>query len=522
MKIQAQSAVREHPFAPARARFEALAERLESKEALGMTHAEVERLIDHDGRAVLRDLLQAHIEVRGLGEAASPVVGSDGVRRPHARLRDRNLETIFGTVKVQRMGYTAPEAKTLFPRDSELNLPRGLYSHEVERRMATEAARGSFDSAVEAVASTTGAEVAKRQAEQLAAKAAEDFDSFYETRGAQTVAQVRKTGDLLITTTDAKGIVMRTESLRETTRKKAKQREHKLQGRLSKGEKKNCKRMAQVAAVYTIAPFIRTPEDIIRELRSIPAANDQIARPRPEQKRVWASVAKTPGEVIEQMFQEAIRRDPERTKTWVSLIDGNEAQLEMLLAAAKRHQVFPEIVLDFIHVAGYVWGAAFALYGEGQPAAERWVRDHLAEILRGKSSEVAAGMRRAATKRGMATKEREAIDDCADYLLKYRQYLRYDRYLALGLPISTGVVEGACRHLICDRMDITGARWGLESAEAILKLRALRSSGDFDEYWRYHEQVRHVRYHLERYKAGPPRTLPPPKLLPRRHLNLVN
>jgi hypothetical protein len=520
MKIQAQSDARENPFASARNRFEVLTQRLEAAEVMAMTHAEVERLIDIDGRAVLRDLFQAHVDVRGLGEAAADVVGADGARRPHARIRERALETIFGTVEVRRMGYSAPEVTSLFPRDAELNLPPRLYSHEVERRVAQEAARGSFDAAVEAVASTTGAEVPKRQAEQLAVRAAEDFNRFYETRSRESVAQARKTGGLLITTTDAKGVVMRLEGLREATRKKAEAREHKLQGRLSKGEKSNSKRMAQVASVYTVAPFVRTPEDIIRELRSIKAVDEQVKRPRPEHKRVWASLAKTPAEVVEEMFQEAARRDPEGTKRWVTLLDGNEVQLDLVRAAAKRHGVSPEIVVDFIHVAEYVWDAAFALIGEGQAAAEIWVRERLADVLRGKSSDVAAGMRRAATKRKMPAKDRKPVDECADYLLKYREHLRYHRYLAAGLPIATGVIEGACRHLICDRLDITGARWGLDGAEAILKLRAIRSSGDFDDYWRFHEQVAYVRNHLEKYKAGPPATLPPESPRPRR-LSLV-
>ena len=97
----------------------------------------------------------------------------------------------------------------------------------------------------------------------------------------------------------------------------------------------------------------------------------------------------------------------------------------------------------------------------------------------------------------MKTADRAGIDDCADYLLKYRRYLRYDQYLAAGMPIATGVIEGACRHLIKDRMDITGACWGLEGAEAVLKLRSLRSSGDLDVYWTFHERAELRRNHLD-------------------------
>jgi hypothetical protein len=120
----------------------------------------------------------------------------------------------------------------------------------------------------------------------------------------------------------------------------------------------------------------------------------------------------------------------------------------------------------------------------GDPAAEGWVLERGREVLRGKASLVAAGIRRSATLRRLA--QRKSADECADYLLRKKAFLRYDEALATGLPIATGVIEGACRHLVKDRMDITGARWGLDGGEAVLRLRSLRSSGDFDTYWEFH------------------------------------
>ena len=115
---------------------------------------------------------------------------------------------------------------------------------------------------------------------------------------------------------------------------------------------------------------------------------------------------------------------------------------------------------------------------------------------------VAAGMRRSATRRELSAAERKPVDDCARYLLNHKAYLRYHEYLEAGLPIATGVVEGACRHLVKDRMDVTGARWSLAGAEAVLRLRALRASGDFEEYWRFHEQQEYQRNHADRYADG--------------------
>ena len=203
--------------------------------------------------------------------------------------------------------------------------------------------------------------------------------------------------------------------------------------------------------------------------------------------------------VTEEVFQEVLRRDPERRRPWVMLVDGQPQQLEQIKRCITHHNAGVTLVLDFIHVLEYLWSAAFCFYAKGSEEAQAWVLERALQILRGKASDVAAGMRRAATLRGLSRKAREGVDDCADYLLKYRHMLRYDEYLTQGLPIATGVIEGACRHLIKDRMDITGARWGLESAEAILKLRSLRSSGDLEAYWEFHKAQELKRNHTSRY-----------------------
>jgi hypothetical protein len=522
MQIQAQSTAAEKPFADSRRYFQQFVDHLSSADTMRMTHGELERYMERDGFELLRLLFQDHLDLRGPGEAQSDVVGSDGVRRPHVRLLERQLKILFGTVVAGRMGYSAHDAETLFPRDAELNLPPSLYSHGVERRVANEVIKGSFDSAVESVAVTTGTTVPKRQAEETAARAAKDFDAFYANRSAESPRVVAQTGGILALTTDAKGIVMRVESLREGTRAAAENSQHKLAKHLSPGEKRNRKRMAQVAAVYTITPFVRRPEDVVRELR--PKADDAPAppRPRPENKRVWASVDKSADEVVSAMFVEAKLRDPSGTKQWVALVDGNPTQLKLIKQNARRLGVAVTIVLDLIHVLGYMWSASLAINGEGSAAAEQWVTKRLLALLRGESSSVAAAMRRSATLRRMTTKDRAAVDTCADYLLKYRAYLHYDCYLADGVPISSGVIEGACRHLIKDRMDITGARWSLAGAEAVLKLRSLRSSGDLDEYWTFHERADYVRNHADRYKAAPPATVLPLNLTRRGHLHAVN
>ena len=499
--IQAQVALVEKMFCASDEKFDEIKGRLSSSAATAMTHSEIESMVETEGRALLRCLFEDHVALRTLEEQKAPalrVVGEDDVARDHRRDRSHKLETLFGEIEVGRIGYSVPGSTSRFPLDAALNLPADQFSFGVRKRVAVEAARGSFDEAAAALARNTGAQVAKRQVEALSQCAAVDFTAFYERRKALDAETLAASSDLLVLTLDGKGIIMRLEDLRPATKKAAEKNRHKMNKRLSPGEKKNRKRMAMVAAVYTTAPHIRTAEEIAYG----PAEGQKVKRPRPECKRVWASIEKDPDVVVREIFVEGLRRDPQRQKTWVALSDGNETQLALLKRLAVEHGVQLTIIVDIIHVLEYVWDAAPAFNPKATPEIEAWVTERLVAILHGKSSDVAAGMRRSATLRGLCANDRIGVDACAHYLLKYAPFLHYNSYLALGLPIATGVIEGACRHLIQDRMDITGARWGLAGAEAVLRLRSLRSSGDFDEYWRFHERQEYERNHAARYEKN--------------------
>jgi hypothetical protein len=502
--MQTHAILENKGFATSRMRFEQLVDELSADESMQMTHAELEVLIQKDGTEVLRQLLQEHLELRAQSRAARPMVGSDDRERTHVRERARRLVTIFGPVTVSRLAYGARDMESLFPLDAQLNLPMETYSFGLRRKVAREAAKSSFSEVVEAVSEGTGVQVPKRQVEELVRRAAVDFDEFYESR---KPAANERTGPVLVMTTDGKGVVMRQEDLRESTRKAAEQSQPKLTKRRSKGEKPHRKRMAQVASVYTTKRFVRTPQDIVGELSSVGKRmrpKRRRKRPKPEHKRVWASVAKEPAQVIGEMFAEAHRRDPPKRKQWVTLVDGSEPQLDAVLERAEQAGVEVTVILDLIHVLEYLWKASHAFFGEASTEGEQWVTKRLLHVLEGRCIDVAAGIRRSATLRGLTSRRRELADKCADYLLNYAEYMRYDEYLADGLPIATGVIEGACRYLVKDRMDITGARWSLDGAEAVLRLRALRASGDFEAYWGFHESQELQRNHASRYAHGIP------------------
>lgn len=173
----------------------------------------------------------------------------------------------------------------------------------------------------------------------------------------------------------------------------------KLAGRLSRGEKRNRKRMAEVAAVYDLTPAPRTVGDLLPDGEH----QREAARPAPTAAGKWlsASVTDDAAAVIAAGFDEADRRDPDHQRAWVALVDGNQHQIDRIRAEAKARKRTVPVVVDFIHVLEYIWKAAWCFHPEGDPAAERWVRDHARAILAGRAGIVAAAIRRKATYHGL-------------------------------------------------------------------------------------------------------------------------
>lgn len=492
--IEPQLSSLENYYAVARQYFETEISWLQGPEAASLSHSQLEDRLKPMGWEAQRLLLQAHLDGRAHVEANTApkaLTGVDGVTRTHRRATSRTLATLFGLVEVKRLGYSAPGVASLHPLDAALNLPDVLYSYGLQRCMAKEGAKASFDLAVEQVASATATAVPRRQAELLVQKTAVDFEAFY----AQRVAVPDAGGDILALSFDGKGVHMRYDDLRPATQKVAQTRRDQQGKRLSRAERRGSKRMAEVATVYTIDPFVRTAEDLVRELWPDADFPPLARRPRPQQKRVWASVEQPAAQVIAQAFDEAERRDPEHRRRWVILVDGNPHQLDLIQAELAQRGIEALILLDVIHVLQYLWAAGRVFHPKDHPAAQHWVSHQLWRILLGRSRVVAADMRALATRQGLEPEKREPVDTCANYLRNYAAFLDYPQALAAGTPIATGVIEGACRHLIKDRLEITGARWRLAGAEAVLRLRSLISSGDFEEYWQFHLQQEFRRHH---------------------------
>ncbi|WP_374106736.1 ISKra4 family transposase [Kitasatospora aureofaciens] len=490
-------AVAEIAFAASRGLFEQVARDLTSSDAAALTHSGLEDLLAARMREVTQQLFQDHLDLRAVRERrAGQVVDAAGVERTRIeRGRTRILATVFGKVAATRIAYRATGSADLHLADAALNMPAGMHSHGLARLAATESARGSFAEAVDRVNALTGAGIGHRQVQELAVAAAADIDAFYQA----LVPEPCTDATLLVLSTDGKGVVIRPEALREATAKAAAAKSgNKMATRLAPGEKSGRKRMATLGTVYDAEPAVRGVDDILAD--SADPVKERRPGPKARSKWLCGSVNDTAEQVIAAVFDQAEARDPGHRRTWVVLVDGARHQLDLIRAEAARRNVTVHIVIDIIHVLEYLWGAAHCLHPAGDRTAEAWVAGHARTILAGGSEQAAASISAAADAVGLRPGSRKGIDDAVGYLKNKAAYLRYDTALTEGFPIATGIIEGACRHLIKDRLDITGARWGLSGAEAVLKLRALRSNGDFDTYWAWHETQEFTRNHQARYR----------------------
>jgi hypothetical protein len=458
-------------------------------DAAGLDHTGLEKEASRMGREAVRLLIQAHMDLRSAREERlAGVTAADGSARTRAEKgRTRPLATVAGPVTVTRFGYRAPGVPAVYPADEQLSLPAEKYSLGLRELAGIEAAGGSFEDGMAAVLRATGVRIPKRQFEQLVRRAAADFGSFYARRARQAAPA----GAVLVLQADGKGIRMRPGSLRSRAARKAARAAPKQAGRLSRGEVRTRKRLAEAAAVYLIEPAPRTAGDIL----PLPGDGGCPARaPKARDKWLTASVAATAAQVIAAAFAEADRRDPGHQLKWIALVDGNNDQITRIRAQAAERGITVPVLIDFIHVTEYLWDAAWCFFPEASPDAGPWVRAHARAILDGRAREVAAAIRAQAAATPALTKAKQATaGKTASYLENKAPYLGYPDALAAGWPISTGIIEGACRHLIKDRMDITGARWNTNGAEAVLKLRAIITNGDWDEYWAWHQDQEHRR-----------------------------
>ena len=496
------SAVREHS--------ELMITWAKSAEALALEHGQLEERAMADGLELMRLLAQAHMSLRAAREQRRDgVTDADGdVRAVTEDGQEHTRVMIFGPVRTSRIAYRTRGKENLYPQDAELNWGPRCYSAGLERRIAEAIAVMPAERAAAQVSRMGAVTVGKRQAEETAEAYAADFEGFYAARRPEPCPD----DQAVLLTCDGSALTVLPAALRPATARAAAARAKAKEEQGwpdDPGElRKSRKRTAELAAVADIPPAPRAPGDVLTALFG-PARPGKEQCPKPEPgpkaqgKTLFASVRRPAAEVIATAFAEAQRRDPEHRRPWIAVTDGNNHQIETVNKLAGEYGVQVTILIDLIHVTGYIWKAASSFFEPGDPDGRAWAREQTAKVLAGNHQDVRAGIRRRATAFGFRGAERAGADECTRYLENKQDYLDYPEFLAEGWPVASGLIEGAARWLIKDRMEVTGARWSIDGAEAVLKLRALVGSGDFDDYAEYHRSQEKIRNHDSRYQQPP-------------------
>lgn len=467
----------QEPFSKAFQAFEELMRRMRQSER-------EDRRIDLVEREVFALLLQIGFEMMesyiarcGEGDLGETLPQDDHVVR-RLELRQRRYVSIFGEHRFQRYVYARREGQQIerLPVDERLGLPEGEFSYVLQDWLQRFCIKGSFEEACTSLETLLGLRVAVRSAEHMNQHMAEPAESF---RLQEPPPEPSEEGELLVYANDCKGVPMR-RPLEERIRRGP---------RRVKGEKANKKQMACVGAGFSVDRFVRTPEDILNEVfRKESAAH----RPRPKNKRLWAEMTLVHEDeplsgktrVFIQQALDLHERDPGREKPVLCLMDGEKAlraeQLEWLPRAIG--------VLDIWHVLERLWLVAHCFHAEGSAAAAQFVEDRLRTLLKGQVGYVIGYFRRllAAEPKRVSAAQRRAISGAATYFENNREYMKYDEYLAAGYPIGSGVAEGACRHVVKDRLELTGMRWTVDGAQSLLHLRAIYLNDDWESYHSYY------------------------------------
>ena len=407
---------------------------------------------------------------------------------PYHSEKKRDYYSIFGKVPFLRPYFYKKGAGGQSPVDEALSLGADCYS-DVVREMAeylgTDMAYAKVMGLFEYL---LGQSLGKNAVQSMVAEDAQDVKAYYAQKAAP---DVQKEKAILVIQADGKGVPL----------VKATEAAHKV--RLGQGEKRSQKKEALVTSVYSIEPNPRKPEEVVASLfhKEKPAASTEKASEwaKPQNKELWATLDGKDA-ALERLASRVDQRQGAHTTDRVALTDGAEAlQTRVLL-----HLPAFRLILDFIHANEYLWDTANRLFKEKDPKRDTWVEKRTLELLCGHSEQVVADLRGLAQAARTTKTQQEQLHKTANYFARNRAYMHYDEYLAQGWPIASGVIEGACRHLVKDRCELTGMRWTQAGAESLLHLRAVAENNDWDDYHAFRRQQRHLRLYASPHAPREP------------------
>lgn len=460
----------------------------------GTAAHEVEREVWQRVLAMGRQAMGQFFHAQGDGDVGNSIEMPDGQQWQRLdELHRRMYQSIFGAFELQRAVYGTREGQKIefVPLDARLELPQSEFSYVLQDWAQSLDVDHAFARTAETLQMIFGLSVSVDSLEQMNRKMAESVEGF---RTSLPKPAAKAEGEILVTTADGKGIPMRRPSDGPPAG-----------ARRKKGEKANKKQMATIGCVYTVDRKVRTAEEVVGALfRERPAQDKRKAsEPMAQQKRVWSSLSYQQGPqhveaeptVFGWMAREvASRRRPGQEV--VCVMDGQRS----LWTACKKYLPGEDVVevLDLLHVTSRLWEAAYLFHAEGSDEAADFVRNRLLRILRGEAGYVVGGLRQMGTKHRLRASKRAKLTTICNYFKHNQHRMRYDDYLRKGYPIASGVIEGACRHVIKDRMERAGMRWIVEGAQAMLDLRSTYINGQWSDFQAY-------RIHRERQRLYPQR-----------------
>jgi hypothetical protein len=440
-------------------------------------------------------LLEQFLDLHGSGDLGATVTLPNGEeKRRLEKLHGRRYVSIFGVFHLERTVYGSREGQKheFVPLDNRLQLPASGFSYLLQDWDQNLCVEQAFLQAQSVVARMLNLKQTVDSLEHMNREMAREASTYLLNRPLPPACEE---GELAVVSADGKGIVLRRDADAPAP-----------PVHRTKGDKASKKRMATVGAIYTVDRYVRTPEEVLAALfRDGPEPSRQ--RPQPQHKQVWASLPQDDGSLSGQaavftwLDYELRRRNPGQAKETVYLCDGQDSlwcDVRDRLPATHSW-----CILDILHVTPRLWRAAHVFHREGSRAAEAFVRERVLQVLRGKVTSVVHSLRSLATRRGLTGSRKKAVGEICNYLRKNRERMRYDEYLAAGYPIASGVIEGACRHLVKDRMERAGMHWTAQGAQAMLDLRSLFVSGQWDQYQAYRIALETQRLYPHREAAEP-------------------
>jgi hypothetical protein len=425
-------------------------------------------------RQVLRlgfRLLQLFVVRRVEGESHAPLTNGDGKRLPYHSQKPSDYFSIFGKLTFERAYFYAQGEGGRCPLDEALSLPERCYSDLLMESAELLGVEGAYSKGLRVVARLLGLTLPELALETSVAEHSQMVKAYYAQKAPFPSAEE---GPILVAQADGKGVPM---VGRETPD---------LKVRRAKGDKKTRKKEAIATAVYTIEPYYRTPQDVIQAL--FKKGDPPSDRPTPRHKQVFASL-RGKDQAIKRLAAWAARRDGAHIRQRVALTDGAEPLQKHVLAKLNGFT----LVLDIIHTDEYLWKAGTAIYGETDPHRAEWVEAQMLDILSSRSDEVLRRLEDQAATLHRRSQAAKTLRGVANYLRRNQPYMDYAEYLRRGWPIGTGVVEGTCRHLVKDRLELSGMRWTIAGAGALLALRAVNENGDWDDFHAFRRSQRHQR-----------------------------